>query len=182
MHPQALFNIFGKGVYLYGICIGVGLVACILFFFYFTKKRNMPQNVQDFSFFVAIGAIALGFLFAKLFQTFYEWIDTGEWDFYGAGITVMGGLIGGAASFIALYFLGGELVFKGALKGIHIKHFKTVLIVAQRISTIMNADKIIVLNEGNIVGMGTHKELLKKCKVYKEIALSQLSKEELDNA
>lgn len=59
---------------------------------------------------------------------------------------------------------------------------KTVLIVAQRISTIMNADKIIVLNEGNIVGIGTHKELMKKCKIYKEIALSQLSKEELENA
>ncbi len=59
---------------------------------------------------------------------------------------------------------------------------KTVLIVAQRISTIMNADKIIVLNEGNIVGIGTHKDLMKKCKIYKEIALSQLSKEELENA
>lgn len=59
---------------------------------------------------------------------------------------------------------------------------KTVLIVAQRISTIMNADKIIVLDEGNIVGIGTHKELMKKCKIYKEIALSQLSKEELENA
>lgn len=59
---------------------------------------------------------------------------------------------------------------------------KTVLIVAQRICTIMNADKIIVLNEGNIVGIGTHKELMKKCKIYKEIALSQLSKEELENA
>ena len=46
----------------------------------------------------------------------------------------------------------------------------------------MNADKIIVLNEGNIVGIGTHKELMKKCKIYKEIALSQLSKEELENA
>lgn len=59
---------------------------------------------------------------------------------------------------------------------------KTVLIVAQRISTIMNADKIVVLNEGNIVGIGTHKELLKSCKIYKEIAQSQLSKEELENA
>lgn len=130
MHPQALFNLFGKGVYLYGICIGIGLVTCILFFFYFTKKRNMPQNVQDFSFFVAIGAIALGFLFAKLFQTFYNWIDTGKWNFYSAGITVMGGLIGGAVSFIALYFLGGKLIFKGNLSGIHLKHFKTILIVA----------------------------------------------------
>lgn len=58
----------------------------------------------------------------------------------------------------------------------------TTLIVAQRIGTIKNADKIIVLNEGKIVGEGTHKELLKTCDVYKEIALSQLSKEELENA
>ena len=45
----------------------------------------------------------------------------------------------------------------------------------------MNADKIIVLDNGKCVGMGTHKQLLKKCKVYKQIALSQLSKEELAN-
>ncbi|MGN1311669.1 MAG: ABC transporter ATP-binding protein [Bacilli bacterium] len=57
----------------------------------------------------------------------------------------------------------------------------TILIVAQRIGTILNADKIIVLDNGKCVGMGTHKELMKKCKVYKEIALSQLSKEELEN-
>ena len=58
----------------------------------------------------------------------------------------------------------------------------TSLIVAQRIGTIMNADKIIVLDNGTSVGVGTHEELLKNCEVYKEIALSQLSKEELDNA
>ena len=58
----------------------------------------------------------------------------------------------------------------------------TMLIVAQRIGTIMNADKIMVLDNGKCVGMGTHKELLKNCEVYKEIALSQLSKEELENA
>ena len=57
----------------------------------------------------------------------------------------------------------------------------TNLIVAQRIGTIMNADKIIVLENGIKVGMGTHKELLKNCEVYKQIALSQLSKEELEN-
>lgn len=55
----------------------------------------------------------------------------------------------------------------------------TSVIVAQRIGTIMNADKIIVLDKGECVGMGTHKELLKNCDVYKEIALSQLSEEEL---
>ena len=55
----------------------------------------------------------------------------------------------------------------------------TNLIVAQRIGTIMNADKIIVLDEGKIAGIGTHKELLKSCEVYKQIALSQLSEDEL---
>lgn len=55
----------------------------------------------------------------------------------------------------------------------------TTLIVAQRIGTIMDADKIIVLDEGKIAGTGTHKELLKNCSIYREIALSQLSKEEL---
>ena len=58
----------------------------------------------------------------------------------------------------------------------------TTFIVAQRIGTIMNADKIIVLDKGTCVGMGTHEELLKNCDVYKEIALSQLSEEELNNA
>lgn len=58
------------------------------------------------------------------------------------------------------------------------KH-KTVLIVGQRINTIMNADKIIVLDEGKIVGQGTHQELMKKCQVYQEIAASQLSEDDL---
>ena len=57
----------------------------------------------------------------------------------------------------------------------------TCLIVAQRIGTIMNADKIVVLDEGRVAGIGTHKELLKTCEVYEQIALSQLSKEELEN-
>ena len=58
----------------------------------------------------------------------------------------------------------------------------TNLIVAQRIGTILNADKIIVLEKGKCVGIGTHKELMKTCDVYKEIALSQVSREELENA
>ena len=55
----------------------------------------------------------------------------------------------------------------------------TMIIVAQRISTIKDANQIIVLDEGNVVGIGTHKELLENCEVYNQIALSQLSKEEL---
>ncbi|HDX9578920.1 TPA: ABC transporter ATP-binding protein [Bacillus pseudomycoides] len=57
----------------------------------------------------------------------------------------------------------------------------TILLVAQRISTIMNADKIIVMDEGKIVGTGTHEELMENCEVYKQIALSQLSREELSS-
>ena len=56
----------------------------------------------------------------------------------------------------------------------------TTLIVAQRIGTIMNADKILVLDEGKIAGIGTHKELLKTCEIYKQIAISQLSEKELE--
>lgn len=57
----------------------------------------------------------------------------------------------------------------------------TVIIIAQRVSSIIDADRIIVLDEGKIVGMGTHKELLKSCDIYNEIVSSQLSKEELEN-
>ena len=55
----------------------------------------------------------------------------------------------------------------------------TKIIIAQRIASVQDADKIIVLDQGRMVGVGTHQELMKSCKVYKEIALSQLSKEEL---
>ncbi len=57
---------------------------------------------------------------------------------------------------------------------------KTVIIVAQRINTILHADQIIVLDDGKIAGIGTHEELMKNCEVYRQIALSQLSKEELE--
>ena len=56
----------------------------------------------------------------------------------------------------------------------------TIVIVAQRINTIMDADQSLVLDEGRIVGRGTHSQLLKQCGVYQEIALSQLSEEELE--
>ena len=58
----------------------------------------------------------------------------------------------------------------------------TSLIVAQRIGTIRDADLILVLDDGKVVGQGTHRELLKSCEVYRQIALSQLSKEELEHA
>jgi ATP-binding cassette subfamily B protein len=72
-----------------------------------------------------------------------------------------------------------DVVLRRALKS-EIKNAITI-IVAQRISTILHADQIIVLDEGQVVGIGTHKELLKNCEVYMQIAASQLSKEELAN-
>lgn len=82
-------------------------------------------------------------------------------------------------SFSALDFKT-DAALRTALK--EITKQATVLIVAQRISTIMHAEQIVVLQEGKIAGIGTHEELLKNCQVYQEIALSQLSKEELENA
>ena len=57
----------------------------------------------------------------------------------------------------------------------------TTIIVAQRISTILNADQILVLDDGRMAGLGTHRELMKNCEVYRQIAMSQLSEEELAN-
>ncbi|MFR4019165.1 MAG: ABC transporter ATP-binding protein, partial [Clostridia bacterium] len=56
----------------------------------------------------------------------------------------------------------------------------TIIIVAQRINTIIDADQILVLDEGRLAGKGTHDELMQTCDVYREIALSQLSEEELE--
>ena len=81
-------------------------------------------------------------------------------------------------SFSALDF-NTDLALRKAIKQ-NIKD-TTNIIVAQRIGTIINADKIIVLDNGECVGIGTHKELLSNCNVYKEIAYSQLSEEELNN-
>jgi len=81
-------------------------------------------------------------------------------------------------SFSALDFKTDKNL-RNALKKVTKK--STIFIVAQRISTVLNADQIIVLDQGKIVGIGKHKELIKNCSVYQEIALSQATKEELEN-
>lgn len=130
MYPQPIFNIFGNEVYLYGLCIAVGLLACIWVLYFYTKKKGVPTYVQDFIFVVGVIAIAIGFLFAKLYQAFYDYLETGVFNFYDSGITVMGGLIGGAAAFFLCYFIGGKLVFKGKRQGAHIKYFNTLILTA----------------------------------------------------
>lgn len=141
MLPDPLFNVFGRGVYMYGICIAVGIIVCLGVFYLYTGKKKMPGKVQDFTFIVAVFSIALGFLFAKLFQAVYDWIDSGfsDFDFYGAGITAMGGFIGGAATFLIIYFLVGKFVFKGKEEGLHIREFNKTLLCAPCCITVAHA-------------------------------------------
>ena len=83
-------------------------------------------------------------------------------------------------SFSALDFKT-DAALRKALNELVEKTQSTVLLVGQRIASIMHADQIIVLDEGKMVGIGTHEQLMENCKVYQEIAMSQLSKEELSN-
>lgn len=142
MHPTPLisFTLFGKemSITLYGICIAVGLIVCLIVLKLFTDKRKMKTEVQDFAFFVGIVAIALGFVGAMLFQSVYNWIETGVWEF--GSVTAMGGFISGAAVFIAAYFAVGHFYFKkGKLKNAHVREFNTILQVAPMCITIAHA-------------------------------------------
>ena len=83
-------------------------------------------------------------------------------------------------SFSALDFKT-DARLRSALNEVTKKTKATVLLVAQRISSIMHAERIVVLDKGRVAGIGTHEELMKTCEVYQEIAYSQLSKEELEN-
>lgn len=139
MLPNPLFTVFGRGVYMYGICLAVGIVSCLIVFYLYTKKKNMPTEIQDYVFFVAIGAIAIGFLFAKLYQAIYDWIESGKFDFYSAGMTAMGGFIGGALAFLLLYFGVGKFYFRGKKKGLHVKEFNKVFLTAPICITIAHA-------------------------------------------
>ena len=130
MYPYPIFNLFGNEVNLYGVCIAVGIVCCLISFYILSKKFGMPEKVQDFVFFILIGALVAGFFFAMVFQAFYNWLDGKPFNIIGAGITVMGGLIGGAGCFLLLYFLIGKFYFKGNEKGLHVKHFNTLFRVA----------------------------------------------------
>ena len=125
MYPYSIFNIFGNGVKLYGVCIAVGIVCCLIAFYILSKKFDMPEKVQDFVFFVLIGALIAGFFFAMVFQAFYNWLDGNPFKLFGSGITVMGGLIGGAGAFLLIYFLIGKFYFRNKDKGLHVKHFNT---------------------------------------------------------
>lgn len=139
MAPNSLFEKIN--IYPYGLCIAAGILACIFILFFYTKKKGVPQQVQDYSFFIGIVSIAFGFLSAKFFQAIYNWIESGfkRFNFYSAGITVMGGFVGGAAIFLILYFGLAKLVFKGKKKRLHKVYFNDLLLVAPICITIAHA-------------------------------------------
>ena len=141
MATEPLFSIFGRGVYAYGICIGVGILACLMVFFFYTNKKKINSSVQNFAFIVALVAIVLGFLIAKLYQALYNYVENPSlgFDFENAGMTAMGGFIGGAIVFIAVYFGIGHFVFRGNNKGVHIKDFNKIFLVAPICITIAHA-------------------------------------------
>ncbi len=139
--PILSFVLFGKelSVYLYGVFIALGLLACIFVFYFYTSKKKVPEKLQDFTFFITIMAIAVGFLMAKLFQAFYDFLKNGKFDFYNAGLTVMGGIIGGATTFLIAYFIIGHFLFTGKYKNLHIEHFNEILLIAPICITIAHA-------------------------------------------
>jgi len=139
MYPIPIFEIFGRPVYLYGICIAVGIIACLIVFFLYTNKAGIRRSVQDFAFYVAIIAIVGGFGAAWFFQVIFTWIGTGVLDWGNTAITAMGGFVGGAIFFIAAYFGIGHLYFKGKNKGIHIQDFNIILRVAPCCITVAHA-------------------------------------------
>ena len=130
MLPYPIFTLFGNGVYMYGICIAVGLLCCIGAFYFLSKRNGMPTKVQDFVMITLIAGLAVGFFAAQVFQAFYNWLDGKPFKIFGAGFTVMGGLIGGAGAFLLFYFLVGRFYFRGKDKGLHVKNFNTLFRVA----------------------------------------------------
>lgn len=97
--------LFDKYVTLYGICIAIGIAICILLLRFFGKKSKTDSKFMDFVEINGYVAILIGFLFASLFQSFYNYIETGKFELFNGGITFIGGLIGGAGSFIIVYLI-----------------------------------------------------------------------------
>ena len=122
--PIYLFGENFPAIHMYGICISIGLICCLIAFYYLTNKAKMPTKLQDYIFFVLIVGLAGGFFFAAVFQSFYNWLNGKEFVL-GQGLTFMGGLAGGVSGFLIVYFIVGKFYFKGKDKNMHLKHFNT---------------------------------------------------------
>ncbi len=102
MHP-ILIQIGNLKIPSYGVCIALGLLLCGATLFFLIKKRGMPELLFDTYLTAALVGVVVGFGGAILFQTFYNYLATGEWNW--GGMTFMGGLIGGVIGFLAYVLL-----------------------------------------------------------------------------
>jgi phosphatidylglycerol:prolipoprotein diacylglycerol transferase len=105
MHPDPIFSIFGADVYLYGICMALGIIACFGFLIFTMKKKNFNEGASDVILFIGIFGTAFGIFAAMLFQSVYNYIENPKAGFHLAGMTFLGGLIGGVTSFLCVYWL-----------------------------------------------------------------------------
>lgn len=102
MLPDPIF----LNIHMYGVMIAVGILCAFLTLFYLTKKKGVDVRLTDFIFYNGIASIVVGFGFATLFQSTYNYIKNPSAGFeLGSGMTFIGGLIGGVACFLAIYFI-----------------------------------------------------------------------------
>lgn len=95
--------LIGDYVTLYGICIAIGILVCILALRWLGKKSNVDKKFLDFVEINGYISILVGFFSAALFQAFYDYLESGEFNLFNSGITFIGGLIGGVATFLTIY-------------------------------------------------------------------------------
>ncbi|MBE7088783.1 MAG: prolipoprotein diacylglyceryl transferase [Clostridiales bacterium] len=105
MYPHAVITIFGQGIYLYGICMALGLITCFVFLMKAFQKQNFNDNSIDVILLVGIFGVVLGLFSAMLFQSIYDFIANPEAGFKLGGMTFLGGLIGGVVGYLAVYWL-----------------------------------------------------------------------------
>ncbi len=101
MLPDRIFGIF----YMYGLMIAIGILICLAILFHYGKKKKIEEKFMDFVFYNTVISIALGFGSATLFQSVYNYIAHPENGFEFKGMTFLGGLIGGVATFLIVYFI-----------------------------------------------------------------------------
>lgn len=105
MHPDPIFEIFGHGVYLYGICMAVGIIACFGFLIFTMKVRGFNEASADMILFIGIFGTGFGIFSATLFQAVYNYIADPSAGFNLDSMTFIGGLIGGVVSFVGVYLI-----------------------------------------------------------------------------
>lgn len=103
MYPDPLFSIGDVHVYAYGVCMAVGIIACFAFLLWAFSYKNFNEECTDKMLLLGIVATGIGILFAMLFQSVYNYIESPEEGFQFGSMTFYGGLIGGVGSYLLFY-------------------------------------------------------------------------------